>query len=249
MKYDCFDKEHVKILWTGGWDSTFQVLQLLALQKKNVVPIYIISEKRSSTIIEISTMASIKEKLFEKLPYTKNLLQPTLYFGVSGIAENKDINEAFKRVRKKSFIGSQYEYLSRFCEEKNIYELQLCIHKDDKAHAIIENMVTKFDLENNNYHLDEDLFYTDEYKVFGRFTFPVFNLTKTEMLDISRSQKLDEIMAMTWFCHNPKKGMKPCGTCNPCLYTIEEGLGWRIPLSSRIRSRAKSYIKGLLGRH
>lgn len=37
---------------------------------------------------------------------------------------------------------------------------------------------------------------------------------------------LMEIMNLTWFCHNPMNG-KPCGQCNPCKYTIEEGLTYR----------------------
>ena len=32
----------VKLLWTGGWDSTFRLLQLLLLYEKKVQPYYII---------------------------------------------------------------------------------------------------------------------------------------------------------------------------------------------------------------
>ena len=35
--------------------------------------------------------------------------------------------------------------------------------------------------------------------------------------------KYEDIMNLTWFCHTPIDG-KPCGKCNPCRYTIEEGL-------------------------
>jgi hypothetical protein len=28
--------------------------------------------------------------------------------------------------------------------------------------------------------------------------------------------------------------MTPCGKCNPCIQAIKEGLGWRIPVRSRI---------------
>jgi hypothetical protein len=30
-----------------------------------------------------------------------------------------------------------------------------------------------------------------------------------------------------------------CGTCNPCIYTIEEKLGERVPLAGRIRYRLR----------
>ena len=38
----------------------------------------------------------------------------------------------------------------------------------------------------------------------------------------ARQAGFDEIMSLTWFCHRPRHG-QPCGTCNPCIYTIEEG--------------------------
>jgi NAD(P)-dependent dehydrogenase (short-subunit alcohol dehydrogenase family) len=43
------------------------------------------------------------------------------------------------------------------------------------------------------------------------------------------------LMDMTWFCHRPVNG-KPCGACAPCVYTIEEGLAWRVPRSRRMLS-------------
>ena len=44
----------------------------------------------------------------------------------------------------------------------------------------------------------------------------------------------EDVMKLTWFCHRPRRG-QPCGTCNPCIYTIEEGLGERVPMSGRLR--------------
>ena len=38
--------------------------------------------------------------------------------------------------------------------------------------------------------------------------------------------KLSDIIDDTWFCFNPING-KPCGYCNPCKYTIEEGMSYR----------------------
>jgi hypothetical protein len=42
-------------------------------------------------------------------------------------------------------------------------------------------------------------------------------------------------MDMTWFCHTPVRG-RPCGICAPCVYTIEEGLARRVPVSRRVLS-------------
>ena len=38
----------VQILWTGGWDSTFRLLQLLLELKLEVIPHYVIDDTRES---------------------------------------------------------------------------------------------------------------------------------------------------------------------------------------------------------
>ena len=72
-----------------------------------------------------------------------------------------------------------------------------------------------------------------EYAVFSCFRFPVFSLTKVDMHALSQKAGFDDIMELTWFCHAPRPNFRPCGICNPCLYTMEEGLSRRIPLTSR----------------
>ena len=218
------------MLWTGGWDSTFQLLQLLVDQKVSVTPFYLIDEERRSTGVEILTMRRIKSHLQNHFPDARQLLNATQYFAVGDIAPNPNITEAYKRIRDKSFIGSQYEWLARFCEEHKICDLQLCVEKagSSKAYALLSSMVKEVIHEGHNtFKVSENFSNTDEYAVFKYFSFPIFDLTKTEMVQVAREQGLDKIMNMTWFCHKPIKG-KPCGKCNPCISTIEEGLGGRI---------------------
>ena len=49
---------------------------------------------------------------------------------------------------------------------------------------------------------------------------------------------LEPCMELTWFCHRPIDD-EPCGVCNPCIYTIEEGLGDRVPERGRRRYRMR----------
>lgn len=56
MKETIHDVEPIKMLWTGGWDSTFQLLQLLFVQKRRVAPFYLIDEPRQSTGMELLAM-------------------------------------------------------------------------------------------------------------------------------------------------------------------------------------------------
>jgi len=109
-----------------------------------------------------------------------------------------------------------------------ISDLQLCIHADDKAAQALREIITSHPLRDDHFKVDDRSSSTDEYTVFRYFTFPILKLTKTKMEIIAREHRWMDVMVETWFCHNPAGG-KPCGRCNPCLYTVEEGLGWRIP--------------------
>ena len=53
----------VNLLWTGGWDSTFRLLQLLLLHRVAVAPHYLEDPTRASTQIELETMARIADQL------------------------------------------------------------------------------------------------------------------------------------------------------------------------------------------
>ena len=232
------DATPVRILWTGGWDSTFQLLQLLTVHRAHVSPIYLIDEDRRSTGVEIVTMKRIKERLFARYPDTKRLLLPTQYFGVADISPNEAISEAFVRLRERYSIGVQFDWLARFCDEHSLYGVQLCLERyvgGITYTSIADVMIEAMNDHRSTFQIGEQFADTDQYCVFKYFSFPLFNTPKFDTLSISREQGFDEIMRMTWFCHRPRRGMKPCGVCTPCLYVMREGFGWRMPLSSRVR--------------
>jgi len=106
----------------------------------------------------------------------------------------------------------------------------------------LEGMLTAKPGNEGTFIVDEKFLDTDEYTIFGRFSFPILNLTKLDMNRLARERGWQEIMLQTWFCHRPVKD-KPCGRCNPCRYTVEEGMGFRIP---RMRVLMGQFRKGFL---
>jgi len=238
------EKDSVNFLWTGGWDSTFQLLRLLLLSPCRVVPYYLIDEQRPSTGMEIRTMHRIKEHLSETYPDTCALLAPTRFFSVAGIAPDQAITDAYDAVLAEHFIGPQYEWLPRFCRENDIENIQLCIHRDDKAHVVLEQMVQcRSEFGHDVFSVAPECEDPNRHLLFERFSFPVFDLTKKQMAEVAAENGWTGIMNMTWFCHTPKRGYIPCGNCNPCHYTIEEGLGWRIPACNRKdASRLETFV-------
>lgn len=231
-KYQSYEQP-VKILWTGGWDSTFQLLRLLFIENRPVAPYYLINEDRVSTSAELLAMKRIRQGIGELNQSALGLVHPTTYFSVSQIPDNPRISNAYLKVKSTRFIGSQYDWLARFCEHNSITRLQLCIHEDDKAAAVVAPKIAKHSETSNQAVLDEQYFETAESMVFRYFEFPILNLTKTDMAQIAEQNGWNELMEMTWFCHTPANG-NACGLCAPCEYTIEEGLAWRIPAHRRI---------------
>lgn len=228
----------VNLLWTGGWDSTFQLLRLLIDHSRHVVPHYLVDATRPSTAVELATMQRIREHVSREFPGAAARLLPTQSFEVSQLRRDDAVADAYRILRRQSAIGQQYEWLARFCVQNGIRDMELCIHRDDKAHRVIEPFVTARTAAGgySTYRLDTRFEACREYTLFGHFSFPLLDFTKLHMAADAEQRGWTQVMGMTWFCHRPRRDLQPCGHCNPCRYTIEEGLGWRIPVASRIRS-------------
>lgn len=227
----------VKLLWTGGWDSTYQLLRLLLMHARPVVPYYLMDTSRASTQTELRTMQAIRERLCASYPHVRELLHPVRTFEVDASGADREIAEALRAVRTRVFIGSQYQWLAEFCKREGIEGLELCVHVDDKVHALLWPLVEEsFGTGGyRSWRVDKAYEDTDEYRLFRYFGFPLLDIDKLAMGRTAEREGWDAIMEMTWFCHRPAGG-KPCGLCGPCVYTIQEGLGRRIPPRRRMLS-------------
>jgi hypothetical protein len=147
---------------------------------------------------------------------------------LSEIPSDDDIASALRSVRKRIYIGSQYQWLSAYCKSDNIRTMELCVHVDDKVHQVLEPFLAYA-------RVDTRFADSAEYILFRYFSFPLFELEKVEMGRVAEANGWGQLMDMTWFCHSPVR-RKPCGVCGPCVYTIQEGLGRRVPGSRRALS-------------
>lgn len=225
------DNKVYNIFWTSGWDSTFRLVDLVLIKGKTVQPYYVLDEKRPSTGIELERMEEIREQLFSKDSLVRERILPAIEYPASGIPQNKEITESLQALKRRSHIGGQYDFLARLALHYDIRDLELCIHKDDKAHAFLEQHVEKVtDTEGKyTYRLGENAEDKELHVVFNRFLFPIFEMTKLEMDAYAQEHGFKDIMESTWFCHKPLLSKKPCGFCRPCIYTRREGLGRRVP--------------------
>lgn len=159
------------------------------------------------------------------------------------IKKYADVTDSYNALKEESFMGSQYEWLGWL--SKNIGNLELCIHEDDKAHYFIRNYVSEInDIEGHYYKVDGNKCNKDIVNVFGNYKFPILTYTKLDMMKEAENKNFKDIMMHTWFCFTPIDN-EPCGICNPCKYAIEEGMSFRLSKSALRRHRYRFLYKVL----
>jgi len=214
--------EGVQLLWTGGWDSTFQLLNLLLREGAVVTPWYVIDAERRSTGVELDTMRRLRGELARQFPEARTRLRPQRFRAVEDIAPDPSIADDWQRVAGEYRIGGQYDWLARLCHQEGLEALQLSIHRDDRARAAVLGA-----------RAGRDPASQAAARLFAPFSFPLLETTKLAMAEEAGRAGWQPLMEKTWFCHAPTAGGRPCGRCNPCRYAAEEGLGYRIPWWNR----------------
>ncbi len=238
--------ENANLFWTGGWDSTFALLRIVLEYKLPVIPFYLVDDNRKSTGIEIQTMERIREKISFKYPPADSLIAPTRYFNVSEIPPDREIEGAFKRIREKKHLGTQYEWLAGFCRHNSLHGIAMGLEKQSADYPDYPDLSPFLIPESRgllrSHCINPKYRKSDVYILFHYFSFPVIDVTKTQMLDIAREKGWEELMRLTWSCLNPaglsrgKTAAFHCGVCLPCLLLQAEGIGWRISCGRRLIS-------------
>lgn len=218
------------VLWTAGWDSTYRVADLLLNESATVQPWYVMDSGRRSTKREIQAMEDIRNALERMDSTISQRFLPTRIFRIADIPADLAVTSAYERVAATYPLGRQYDWLARLARSQQV-TLELGIHRDDKFHAVLGDEVHR--AASGSYSVKGTT--VTDLRVFSSFEFPIFDMTKVQMQESAREHGFDEIMEMTWFCFSPLMDGKPCGYCNPCRYTREEGLGRRVPAMSRAR--------------
>ena len=214
-------REKINIFWTGGYDSTFRMCQLI--REDIIIQPYYMSDNRKSEKNELEAIRKITGKL-EASPEKKAELLPLIFISVEERHASQEITNAYKSLLKKDFMGQQYEWLGFFAKEHP--GIELSIHKDDKAIALINKhgaLKKEKNAAGDYYTIDEAKSEPELVTLFGNMHFPLADYTKLVMKEEYKKLGFEDVINDTWFCHTPIDG-KPCGSCGPCKYTIEEGM-------------------------
>lgn len=228
---------HVDLLWTGGWDSTFRLIEL-ARAGKVIQPYYISNQDRGSLPKELRVMTKLRDEVNER--FASGVVKDIEVFNKEDIAIYDDIAHSYRSLLKRGWVGDQYVYIASFARMQKISYLELSIERaalGDRQRTnipCVENTV----VDSLGRRVISEKAPSDLFGLFGDFSFPVVTLTKDDMRRQAEQWGALDLLNQTWFCHNPFRG-KPCGTCNPCVHTLESGLAYRFSAVSLVRYRIK----------
>ncbi|EDP71888.1 hypothetical protein FBALC1_12342 [Flavobacteriales bacterium ALC-1] len=218
--------ENIKnVLWTGGWDSTFRVIQLYRLGA-TIQTIYIIDQKRKSSNKEIEVINSLAEKTPLHFNQSNGHILPIKYIKRENIPYNLFLKVIHKILRRQVGLGKQYYWLASFAQKHK--NLDVSFHKEDLDKFFSEEQLIEIKDDNfgSNWKINPKKVGFLRRQLFKNMTFPLITVTKPEMKFIAEENNFIELMELTWFCH--KSTDKPCGKCAPCKQYVRDGFGYRL---------------------
>lgn len=231
----------VNILWSGGWDSTYMLIQ--QLQKGKIVqPVYIVFNKRLINDLELKAMDTIRNNLL-KINKFKDKILPIKFINERDIPDNQEITNSRNYLYEKYGLGIQYSTIAKYAlMDKGIMlglektptkgaGITQAIRNDAKL-VLDEDDVLVIDTNNSDKYIND---------LFGNIKFPILDITEVEMKEKLLEWNLLYIMDDVWFCYTPIDG-KPCGVCHPCEQKISCGMGYLMSDEALNRYQIKKMI-------
>lgn len=237
--------ELIKVLWTGGWDSTFRIVEL-SRQEVEIQPVYVIDPTRKSSKKEEQSMKNIVEALKNKKE-TKAKFLEIKKIDLKDIPQNEKITQAYKKINQETKLGIQHDWLARLGEQ--MPGMEMGTEYAEPETSCIINSIQKFakmKFINGIGIIDKENSTEEANLVLGWFKFPIIQKTELDMLKLIKEWHYEDVMKLIWFCHQPIDG-KPCGMCHPCRVKIESNMEFLLPKKAIKRYKRVVAIEKLLG--
>lgn len=238
--------EPISIFWTGGWDSTYRVVEL-SRQNLTIQPVYILDDRRTSNSRELESIGKITEMLKNKKETLAHFL-PIRIIKVSEIPENEEITNDVTSLREKYGWGIQHEWTARIATMYPMIEM--CIEKVTKGYMPTRKMIGdlgQLTMSAHGWVLDREKSDKTLISALGNITLPIFETTEVEMLENIKQWGYEDVMSNIWFCHNPIGG-KTCGLCSPCHTKFDSNMGFLLTEKAKKRCENLMLIEKLFGK-
>jgi hypothetical protein len=207
----------VNLFWTGGFDSTFRLLQLVLIEKKCVAPIYLnfpeldgLNIRRQNAQFEIKTIQRIISEL-NRLGVGYRIMPLKV---ITKITLSPEVFESMQILYYDGFLKraiSQYAHMVQYSLDKNIIIEE---GAENSPHSTSNKMVKPY--LNSDGLLDLEKIAGTPLMVIRNLKFPIIHLTKKEMLEIAKKHKFEYILQWTKSCWWPSSTGKPCLKCIMC---------------------------------
>ncbi len=204
-------KDTCNVFWTGGFDSTYRLGEILCRGSRTVRPVYIIDRDRKSLPFELKAMSKIRPLLTGRFDCRERFL-PTAIYLKDEFLPGEEICSAYKKIMESAHIGSQSMWMAEFCSsmEHEYGRFEVCNHRHEPP---IKWPQTVFD--NPHDRRARKLKSGPGYLLFRHCSFRVLHLLKSEMKENAEKMNFSDILEHTWFCHRPVGGL-PCEACYRC---------------------------------
>ncbi len=214
------------IFWTGGFDSTFRICQLLHNHRSDecIVPLYItdphvddIASGRQNRQVEINTMKKLRGLILNHFPIAPHRLRPTVYMKKVDFDYRKGwVDKCMRELTKDGCatrLHTQYRSMAIISLMNDII-IELGTEGNDTG------AVTKYFLP----WLVDDRIGDNappQYKLFQNLRWPLALYKKSDMLREAMRDGYHHILGQTFSCWYPVKG-EPCGKCHMCRERLKE---------------------------
>jgi len=228
--------------WTGGYDSTFVIYKFL-LEGKIVQPIYIddrvnhggyhsnslVKQRggdtypRKSTEIELERMDWLRDKIYNRIPNSKELLLKTLVID-NPIEEDEEISRIVEKynewipdtVVSKGWLPVYTDLVARFQKQFGLEIFWANDHIEGEFYEVFDDSI-----EDGIMNVDKLPSKYKDLKIFSGLIQPLRTTNKKEMLEEAEQFGFDELLYYTWTCWYPINE-EPCGECHVCNERIIE---------------------------
>lgn len=225
----------VRLLWTGGWDSSFRLLQLLLVEHRRVQPIYVLTPARRSTVQELRTMRALRAGAVAR-SQDPALLAPTEVHIRTQYAPSAQLRALHEAIAAEAHIGWQYLNLAAVAQARGWHGVELGMEAYEDGPTALQRLVFQDDRGGLSDHPGSALF---QY-----WSFPLLRTTKGQMARIAEDHGFLDLLLQRWFCHDPLLG-QPCGACRPCRLANHDGVRFAPPSLARARLLQRS-VRGRL---
>ena len=222
-----------QLLWTGGWDSTFRLLQLALVEKRPVQPLYVIDVERRSTVHELRAMDRIRERALERAG-DPHLIAPVQVFVAKQFCVPDKLIELWNEIDDRMHVGVQYLWLAAVADALGWSDVELSVERHVPAptplHAVVQAA------RDGSYDVPGS-------ELFKYWSFPLLEVTKDNMAAAARGHEFLDLLQQSWHCHTPIAG-RECGRCRPCRlahpaskHPINPALGIPIDVARKVSRR------------